>query len=349
MSAEYRPGAVAVASAARAGASTLWLAPAPCGPYVWRRARHAQRSGDDFLADDPSFSLRRARHWLTDRTLRTLIGALLLLPYRWRIPLCGWVVSRIVAPLAGYDRRIRRNLAMVAPDLQKAEVDRMVRAVPDNIGRSIIEIYSGKEFTERAAHIPPTGPGLAPLEEAIAAGRPVILVTAHIGNYDALRAALVARGHKIGFLYQRMRNPFFHEHYLAAISAISGPGFERGKAGLTGMIRFLRGGGTLGVLIDQHVPSGAPLSFFGKEALTALSVAEMALKYNALLVPAYGLRKDDGFGFDIRIEAPIPEGTPEEMTQALNDNLEAQVRDHMDQWFWIHRRWKLLEKDLLDD
>ncbi|MBT8410043.1 MAG: lysophospholipid acyltransferase family protein [Alphaproteobacteria bacterium] len=289
--------------------------------------------------------MQRARYWLTDRALRTMIRFLLLLPYRWRVPLCGWLVARVIAPLAGYDRRIRRNLRIVASDLPEAEVRRLVRAVPDNIGRSIIEIYSGTQFTSQAAAIPPEGPGLAALRHATDAGRAVILVTAHIGNYDALRAALVARGYTIGFLYQRMKNPYFHEHYLAAIAAISAPGFERGKPGLSGMIRFLKGGGTLGVLIDQHVASGAALTFFGKKAMTALSVAELALKYDAELIPAYGLRKPDGFGFDIRLEAPVPHSTAEEMTQALNNSLEAQVRSHMDQWFWIHRRWKALERE----
>jgi KDO2-lipid IV(A) lauroyltransferase len=44
--------------------------------------------------------------------------------------------------------------------------------------------------------------------------------------------------------------------------------------------------------------------------------------------------------FQIIVEAPIPHGTPEAMTQALNDSLEAIVRQNIDQWFWIHRRWK---------
>ena len=41
-----------------------------------------------------------------------------------------------------------------------------------------------------------------------------------------------------------------------------------------------------------------------------------------------------------QVEPPVPPGTPEAMTQGLNDSLEALVRRHMDQWFWIHRRWK---------
>ena len=67
-------------------------------------------------------------HRLVDLAIRGLIGGLMLLPYRWRVPLCGAVVARVVAPLAGYRRRIRENLALILPDLPAAEVRRIERA-----------------------------------------------------------------------------------------------------------------------------------------------------------------------------------------------------------------------------
>lgn len=279
------------------------------------------------------------RHWLQDRFLRGLIWGLLRLPYRVRVPLCGWAVAHVIAPFAGYDRRVRENLAMVLPDLPPAEVRRLMRAVPDNVGRTVIEIYSGREFAARAAATPPEGAGLAALARAHADRRPVILVTGHFGNYDASRAALIAAGYRVGALYRPMANRYFNRHYVGAISQIGMPLFPRGRAGLSGMVRHLRSGGMLGLVIDQHMGHGAPLKFFGKRAPTALSAAELALKYDALLVPTYAVRAADGLNFRVIVEAPIPVGTPAAMTQALNDSLEALVRRHLDQWFWIHRRW----------
>jgi Kdo2-lipid IVA lauroyltransferase/acyltransferase len=286
--------------------------------------------------DAPDF-----RERLRGRFLRGLIGGLLALPYGVRVPLCGWVMSRLIAPYAGYGTRVRDNLALVLPDLPDAEVRRLMRVVPDNVGRTLIEIYSGKAFATRATARPISGAGLAALDEANAAGRPVILVTGHFGNYDASRAALIARGFRVGALYMPMRDPAFNAHYVRAISGIGTPVFPRGPEGLKGMVRFLRGGGMLGMLIDQHMPHGAPLTYFGRPALTALSAAELALKYDALLVPTYGIRQPDGLSFQVVVEPPIPRGTPQDMTQALNDSLEALVRQHLDQWFWIHRRWKM--------
>ena len=66
----------------------------------------------------------------------------------------------------------------------------------------------------------------------------------------------------------------------------------------------------------------------------------MALKYDAELIPTYAIRQSDGLGFRIIVDAPIARDTPEAMTQALNNNLEALIRRYPDQWFWIHRRWK---------
>lgn len=282
-----------------------------------------------------------AKHRVENALARGLIGLALALPYRWRVPVFGWIAARLIAPVARWPQRIRANLALVWPELPPAAVDRLCREVPDNVGRTVIEIYSGPEFIARAAATPPTGAGVAALEAAHAAGRPVILVTGHFGNYDASRAGLVARGYPVGALYMPMSNPLFNAHYEAAISRIGAPIFPRGAKGLAGMVRHLRAGGWLGLLVDHNMDHGAPLGFFGHEARTALSAAEMALKYDALLVPTYGIRRVDGLGFEIVVEAPIPPSTPEAMTQALNDSLEALVRRHPGQWFWIHRSWKL--------
>ena len=281
--------------------------------------------------------------WITDRLIRAALWLVLSLPFDARRSLAAALMTRIVAPLAGWPARIRENLALVRPDLPEAEVARLVRDVPRSIGRTLAELYSGPEFVARVAREPLQGAGVAALEEAHRTGRPVLLVTGHLGNYDAIRGGLIARGYRVGGLYRPMDNPYFNHHYVAAISRIGTPLFPRGRKGLADMVRFLKGGGMVGVVLDQSMGDGAILRFFGHEALTALSPAEMALRYNALVVPTYGIRRPDG-GFDMVIEAPIPHGDPETMTQALNDSLESQVRAHMDQWLWTHRRWKMVNK-----
>ncbi|MCV2863393.1 lysophospholipid acyltransferase family protein [Albidovulum sediminicola] len=286
-----------------------------------------------------SQKLRRLNHWITDRAIRAMLAVLRLLPFDARRALGARLVSGLVAPIAGYRARVRENLALVLPDLPEAEARRLTRAVPANIGRTLVELYSPEDLKARVRDEPFQGPGVPALEEAQRTGRGVLLVTGHIGNYDSLRAALIARGYRVGGLYKPMRNPFFNEHYVATISRIGQPLFSRTRQGMAAMVRFLRDGGMVGVVLDQHTSLGEPVMFMGRPAMTGLAVAEMALRYDALVLPCYGIRRTDG-GFTLWFEAPVPHSNALTMTRALNDDLERQVRAHMDQWLWTHRRWK---------
>ena len=282
----------------------------------------------------------QALDFVQNLVLRGAIYLLLLVPYRARVRAMGWVVEKLVSPMAGYGKRVEDNLAKIMPDLPKSEVARLKSRVTNMAGRTLMEVYSGAEFKAHVAHSPIRGAGLEAILQARAAGQGVILVSGHFGNYDVPRAVLSAQGHAVGALYLPFRNPYFDAHYRATITAIGAPIFPRGRKGVADMVRHLRGGGLMGLLNDQRIGHGAPLNFFGHPAKTALSAAEMALKYNCLLIPVYGIRQPDGLSFELLIEPPIPHSTPEAMTQALNDSLEAQVRAHMDQWFWVHRRWR---------
>ncbi|MFT7595249.1 MAG: KDO2-lipid IV(A) lauroyltransferase [Paracoccaceae bacterium] len=282
----------------------------------------------------------RAGYFTGNLFLRARIGLARLVPYRWRVPAMGWIVSRLLAPLAGFDKRVRNNLQLACPDLPAEEVKRLCRAVPDNAGRTLIELYAGKPFQDRAHAAPISGPGLAALEQAREQGRPVILMTGHFGNYDAARANLIGRGHTMGALYRRMANPYFNQHYLRTISTIGTPMFEQGRRGITQMVRHLKQGGIIAIVGDLHAHGGKELRFFGQPAVTATVPAELALKYDAAMIPVYSIRQPNGLDFEIVMLDPIPHSDPITMTQAVNDGLETLIRGHMDQWFWIHRRWK---------
>ncbi len=270
-----------------------------------------------------------------------LIRLARLLPYHLRIRFGGWVFAKIVSPLAGHRKRILDNLSLVMPDLSDEERERIARAVPDNVGRTIFELFSGDDFIRVARNTPIEGEGLAALEQARADGKAVILVSGHFGNYDVIRAGLIGRGFRMGSLYRPMSNPFFNKTYVETISHIGTPMFDQGRGGMASMVKFLRSGGALAILHDQRISSGEPVNFFGRPAMTGLSAAKLALKYNAIVIPFYAIRQADGLSFRIVSEAPIPEGSAHEMTQAINDSLEMQVRQHMDQWLWNHKRWKM--------
>jgi KDO2-lipid IV(A) lauroyltransferase len=277
---------------------------------------------------------------LVDAALRGAIGTAMAMPYPRRVAFFGGLARRVAGPLAGYRRRALRNLALVRPDWPEARRRVLAERALDNFGRTLIENYSWRELGERLRDAPVTGGGLPHLEEARAEGRPVIFVTGHFGNHEAPRHALTHRGFRIGGLYREMGNPRVNEHYAATMAEVSGPVFAKGRRGTTGFVRHLAGGGMATILFDLHDRNGVSIPFLGRPALTALTAAELALRYDALLVPYWGIRAADGLGFDLAVEEPIPHGTALGMMEDATRRLEARVEAHPDQWFWVHRRWK---------
>ncbi|UOA23945.1 Lipid A biosynthesis lauroyltransferase [Sulfitobacter pontiacus] len=284
---------------------------------------------------------RRAGHYLTNAFIVGLIRLALVLPYKTRIAFVGWVVQHVIGPVAGYRARALDNLSMIWSQMPQERRAEIASRCLNNVGRSFIENYSARDFPKRMAKNTPTGAGVAALEKAAEQGKPVILVTGHYGNYEAMRACLVARGYDIGGLYRNMKNPYFNAHYVQTMEAFGGPVFPQGRRGTAGFVRHLKDGGQLVLLFDQHVFGAPALDFLGQPANTALSAAELALRYDALLIPFYGIRQADGVSFDTVLEAPVPHSDAVTMTQALNDSLTARVKADPEQWFWVHRRWRI--------
>lgn len=281
--------------------------------------------------------------------IRTILAIVHAVPYGVRIRAMGRVMQHVIAPLAGYSKRVRENFALVVPEIPEDKREKMVGKTANNVGRTLAELFSPNDFAPRARKVSLFGPGVAAIDAAKATGQPIIFVSGHFGNYDVIRAALIAQGHEVGGLYRHMNNPLFHDYYVKNISTIGTPLFERGRKGLGQMLKHLKKGGSLAALIDVRARNGAPLSFFGHRAWTAVSMAEMALKYNALLVPCFAVRSVDGLTFTATIENPITPTTPDEMTQEFNNILERHVRENMEQWFWFHRRWKAISNQEAGD
>lgn len=289
---------------------------------------------------EPPSALRKVNYFVVNAVIVGLIRLAMMLPYEKRVPLMGWLVEKVIGPVAGYRKRAKDHLSLIWADLSEKERDRLASRCLNNVGRTFIENYSSDEFPKRMKDVDPTGPGVNALKQAAAEKRPVILVTGHFGNYEATRAALTAQGYDIGGLYRNMKNPYFNAHYVKTMEAFGGPVFPQGRRGTAGFVRHLKEGGQLVLLFDQHVQKAPILDFIGEPARTAVSAAELALRYDALLIPFYGIRQPDGLSFECMLEAPVPHTDAQTMTQVLNNSLAARVRETPEQWFWVHRRWR---------
>lgn len=277
--------------------------------------------------------------WILNKILRGMIGAALAMPYATRVRFFGALAEKVIAPLTGRKARAVKHLQMVWPDMDEAERQRIATTVCNNIGRTFIENYSDAEFAEQLKDAEVTGEGLEAIAQAKADGRPVLFVTGHFGNHEASRLALKQRGYVIGGLYRPMTNPYINAHYEANMVEMSGPVFAQGRRGTMGFVKLLKDGGMGTLLFDVRAAGFDRIDFLGKPASTATSVADIALKVDALVVPYFGIRQPDGLSFKIAIEAPVEHSTPAQMMRELTDRLEARIIDNPEQWFWIHRRW----------
>lgn len=257
----------------------------------------------------------------------------------------GGGIARLVGPRLGVSGRARRHLAMALPGLSPAEITTIVRGMWDNLGRTAAEL----------PHLPRIRLGGQPaidivgfetVDRLLAEGRRIVFVSAHIGNWELLPLAATGRGIDLLYAYRAANNP--------AIDALiqahrASPGVPKGAQGARALLKHLRGGGHLSFLIDQKMNDGIAVPFFGRLAMTAAAPVEMAMRYDAVLLPARVIRHP-GPRFEIRIEPPVePDRTLGHhaavlgATTALNAVIERWVRETPEQWFWLHRRWPSTE------
>ncbi|MCI2398866.1 lysophospholipid acyltransferase family protein [Aliiroseovarius subalbicans] len=277
--------------------------------------------------------------FLGNLAAQTLLRLPLALPFAKRIPTVGWLVDRLAGPIAGWHKRVRANLALIHPGMDRKEVSRLEHAVVNNAGRVLAELWSQQEFIDRVGDTPLVGPGLEALKAAQNAGRPIVGVTGHFGSYDAMRVALVRDGFDCAGLYKPAKNPYFNDAYAMRMEGLAGQVFPTTRRGLAQVSAHLRKGGFLAILVDQRDSGGAWLDFMGQPALTPLTAANLALKNDALFVPCFGIRQANGLDFELRVETPIELTDKMKMMQDFNDLLGEMVRKHPDQWLWSHRRW----------
>lgn len=244
-------------------------------------------------------------------------------------------VGRWGLPLAPAARRIRENLAMVRPSLQPR---RITREVGDNFGRVLAEYIRMPDFAARSERR--HARGVEHLRQAAAAGRGVVVVSAHFGNWEAVRLAARDAGVDVGILYRAFNNPLFDAMSIWRIRAAGEPVLHKGRQGGRGLLGALKRGGVVMVLLDQRSGGDPLIAFLGREAETATAVAALAQRTGAALIPAFAQRRADGLSFDVTFEPPLPPGDPISVTGAINDRFSAWVDAAPGQWFWLHHRWK---------
>ncbi|MEM6488206.1 MAG: hypothetical protein AAF677_08045 [Pseudomonadota bacterium] len=279
---------------------------------------------------------QRWGEWLVYALLRTWQFATPPIPLWWTTAAMGRLAG-LVAPLVpAVRRRVGANLDLVYPALAPAERRRLMADSTDQFVRLTVE-YSQLHRFLRDVRIQVTG--AEHLVAAAEAGRGAILVTAHYGNWEALRLACQRAGHPAGIIYRAFNNRYL-DRYAQRLIAIAGePVLQKGRAGMRALAAHIAGGGIALVLVDQR-NTGAPLiDFLGHPAETVTVAATLAQRTGAALIPGCA-RRGPGGRFRVTIEPPVAPATPEAMMAEVNRRIGAWVAEAPEQWFWLHQRWR---------
>jgi KDO2-lipid IV(A) lauroyltransferase len=257
----------------------------------------------------------------------------LTLGFFWLLPVdaasaIGGFIGRRLGPRLKASRRARRNLVRALPENDAAQNERILCGMWDNLGRVAAEFPhlshicapdSGRIEVVDGEIVTALGPG----------AQPCIFFGGHFANWEigpfTLRRLLL--GAPLASVYRALNNPWAERLTLRLRQApVSIP---KGSEGGRELLRWLKSGRHVGILVDQKLNDGIAVPFFGRNAMTAPAIARFSLKYGCPLVPVRAQRL--GGGDSARDAVTI-------MT-VVNTEIETWVRDCPEQWLWVHRRW----------
>lgn len=255
-------------------------------------------------------------------------------------------------------RRVHSQLARAFPERDAAWIDQATEGVFVHLGRGLAELILLRGRHRPALLQRVEVDGLAHLEAARRASATggVIVLTAHLGNWELAAAKVASLGLPISAVHRGLRSPALDDALQDLRGGTGGDGtdFEQlrmGRAGL-GAIRALRRGRAVLVLLDQDAgrEEGVFVPFFGRPASTRYGPARLAVQLGAPVLPGFIERERDGRHHRIRIEPaleleqPTDPNDDEEVMRRnvarMTAAIESRVRAQPEQWIWTHRRWR---------
>lgn len=243
-------------------------------------------------------------------------------------------------------RRALSNLSLAYGNtLTPVERDVLVRQVFRHFGRCLVDFLRAPHLSQDDLRALVTCEGWEHVEAAQAAGRGVLLVTGHFGNWEMLGRWLAqGQGLALTVVAKEPKQAAFAAHIRALREGAGFTVLNQGGSART-LLNVLKRGETVLLLSDQN--SGDLFTpFFGVPAGTVAGPASLALHTGAPLIPIF-CHQLPGGSFHIRCLPPLPtQATGDRSADILristemNAVIEKVVRQHPEQWLWLHNRWK---------
>jgi KDO2-lipid IV(A) lauroyltransferase len=244
--------------------------------------------------------------------------------------------------------RCRAHLSIAFPDWTDAALDQTVVACFEHLLQLVVEVIHTPSLIHRdswAEHI--RFHHLGPTLQRLNAGKPLITLTGHLGNWEVLGYFLAVLGYRLDAIARPLDNPLVND-WLLSIRQRHGLRVITKWDATDRMLEVLNSGGALAFIADQNAgDKGLFVPFFGKLASTYKSIGLLAISQNVPIVCGYARRGPGRLTYDVGVQDVI---TPDDwnaqpdplfyVTARYMRAMELMIRAAPTQYLWMHRRWK---------
>lgn len=291
---------------------------------------------------------KRRVDWLVAKILFGVLAVVRLMPAAAGLALTDRV-TRALGPLTPRHRLARHNLSLAFPEKSKDWIERTLAENWGQMGRIAAEFVFLDELFDFDPEHPDRGrvevSGIETFIELRERKGPFIFFTGHLGCFELLPIGAAAFGLEFTALFRRPGNRYVAERVQAARRTAGGHLIPSKAGAVWALAGILKGGGSVGMLVDQKFRKGVPTTFFGRPCETNPLLPKLARQYNAEVYPARCIRLPGGrYRLELSPRLDLPRGSDGEIDvaascQRLNDVVEQWVREHPAQWMWFHDRW----------
>lgn len=251
-------------------------------------------------------------------------------------------LTRLIGPRLKVSRVARRNLARAFPEKSDAEIETIVAEAWENLGRVAGEFPHLGELVHGRVEVA----GIEHLHAVRDDGLPALFVSAHCGNWELPGTVAYNEGLPVTLVYRAANNPWIENLFRRGRGpAAAGGQIAKGAEGARQIMKVLKAGGHIGMLVDQKMNDGIAVPFFGREAMTAPAVGRFAAKFACPVVPLR-VERLRGAHFRVTFYPPMdyapsddPQADTLELMTRINAMIESWIRERPGQWLWMHRRW----------
>jgi KDO2-lipid IV(A) lauroyltransferase len=236
------------------------------------------------------------------------------------------------------------NIRNAFPEWPEAEHRRVIKSMYRHLATSVFEVLWVRHASSAERDALTRFEGLDRIKELIAAGRTVVVFTAHCGNWEWLAFLVgVSLGPNVSVLHRDRNEPELNRFIVEtrAMAGVQSIGRGSTSAGRE-LIQAIRRGGILAFLIDQNIRTeSVKVPFFGRPALTPIGPAKLAIRSEAVVAFAFIERRNGIHHIVFQEPRETRKGDdPVKLTEEMTAAIEAQIRRAPEQWVWLHDRWR---------